>query len=196
MRAVLRDPQLVEQLVEVLTIVSYSWWQLRMEQNVDIPVPGRGGRISRLQHFPPGQSSTTTPSSKKRFSERIVEQIVAIPGGVLQDFRPGQSSPSSLHVPASIPEVTDEPGEEVYITLPQHKKSAASASSPGQRVFASVSPPTPAPHHRVRLLEWVMILSDQAPSGRVRCLVQLWMHVLREALDEFQYFLRCVEVES
>ena len=37
MRAVLRDPQLAEQLVEVPTIVSYSWWQLRMEQTVDIP---------------------------------------------------------------------------------------------------------------------------------------------------------------
>ena len=52
MRAVLRDPQLVEQLVEVPTIVSYSWLQLRMEQNVDISVPGRGGRISGLQGFP------------------------------------------------------------------------------------------------------------------------------------------------
>ena len=45
MRAVLRDPQLVEQLVEVPTIVSYSWLQLLMEQNVDIPVPGRGAKF-------------------------------------------------------------------------------------------------------------------------------------------------------
>ena len=58
MRAGLRDTQLVEHLVEVPTIVSYSWLQLRMEQNVDIPVPGRGGRISGLQGFLPGQSST------------------------------------------------------------------------------------------------------------------------------------------
>ena len=50
-RAVLRDPQLVEQLVEVPTIVSYSWLQLRMKQDVDIPAPGRGGRISGLQGF-------------------------------------------------------------------------------------------------------------------------------------------------
>ena len=48
MRVVLRDPQLAEQLVEVPTIVSYSWLQLRLEQNVDIPVPGRGGRSSGL----------------------------------------------------------------------------------------------------------------------------------------------------
>ena len=53
-RAVLRDPQLAEQLVEVPTIVSCSWLQLRVDQNVDIPVPGRGGRISGLQGFPPG----------------------------------------------------------------------------------------------------------------------------------------------
>ena len=58
MRAVLRDPQLVEQLVEVPMIVSYSWLQLRMEQNVDIPVCGRGGRSSGLQGFFPRQSST------------------------------------------------------------------------------------------------------------------------------------------
>ena len=52
MRGVLRDPQLAEQLVEVPTIVSYSWLQLRLEQNVDIPVPGRGGRLAGLQVFP------------------------------------------------------------------------------------------------------------------------------------------------
>ena len=55
MRAASRDPQLAEQLVEVPTIVSYSWLQLRMEQTVDIPVPGRGGRSSGLQGFLSGQ---------------------------------------------------------------------------------------------------------------------------------------------
>ena len=53
MRAVLRAAQLAEQLVEVPTIVSYSWLQLRMEQTVGILVPGRGGRISGLQGFLP-----------------------------------------------------------------------------------------------------------------------------------------------
>ena len=78
----------------------YSWLQIRMEQNVDIPVPGRGGRISGLQGFPPGQSPTALHSSEERISERIAEQIVDIPSGGLQDFRPGQSSCSSSHVPA------------------------------------------------------------------------------------------------
>ena len=121
------------QLAEVPTIVSYSWLQLRMEQNVDIPVPGRGGRISGLQGFPPGQSSTVLHSSVERISERIVEQIVDIPGGGLQDFRPGQSSSSSLHVPAGLSEVLDEPKRKVR---PPHPPS--------------VSPSTPAPQHRVR----------------------------------------------
>ena len=48
-----RDPQLAELLVEVPTIVSYSWLQLRLEQNVDIPVPGRGGWSSGLHGFFP-----------------------------------------------------------------------------------------------------------------------------------------------
>ena len=55
-RAVLRDPQLAEQLVEVPTIVSYSSLQRNVEQNVDIPVPCRGGRNPGLQALLSGQS--------------------------------------------------------------------------------------------------------------------------------------------
>ena len=33
-------------------------------------------------------------------------------------------------------------------------------------------------------------------SGCVRCLVQQWIHVLQESLDEFQHFLRSFELES
>ena len=51
-RAVLPDTQLVEQLVEVPTIVSCSWLQLCTEQNVDIPVPGRGGESLVFKVFP------------------------------------------------------------------------------------------------------------------------------------------------
>ena len=103
-------PQMVGQLVEVPTIVSWSLLQLIMKQNVDIPVPGRGGRISGLQRFHPGQRSTALPS-QQRISERIVEQIVDIPGGGLQDFRPGQSSFSSSHVPARAYDAVDAPGD-------------------------------------------------------------------------------------
>ena len=88
MRITVRDTQLAEQLVEVPTIVSYSSLQRIMEQNVDIPVPGRGGRISGLQGFLPGQNSTARRSSQKRISERIVEQIVDFCG-----WRPSRFSP-------------------------------------------------------------------------------------------------------
>ena len=47
-----------------------------MEQNVDIPVLGRGVRNAGLQCFLPRQSSTAQLASQERFSERIVEQIV------------------------------------------------------------------------------------------------------------------------
>ena len=97
------------------TIVSYSSLQLSMEQNVDIPVPGRGGRISGL----PGQGSTATRSSKKRISGRIVEPTVDIPGGGLQDFRPGQSSSSSSHVPARAREALDELGDGFFALFPK-----------------------------------------------------------------------------
>ena len=50
-----RVPQLVEQLAEVPTTISYSSLQRTVEHHVDIPVPGRGGRISGLQGFHPGQ---------------------------------------------------------------------------------------------------------------------------------------------
>ena len=50
-------PKMVEQLVEVPTIVSYSSLQRTVEHRVDIPVPGRGWRSSGLQGFLPGQSS-------------------------------------------------------------------------------------------------------------------------------------------
>ena len=134
-RAVLRDPQLAEQLVEVPTIVSNSPLQRMMEHNVGIPVPGRGRRISGLQGFSPQQNSTAPRFSKKRISEQIVEQIVDIPGGGLQDFRPGQSSSSSLHVPARI-------SEEGFRTFRQIKKSAKVGPHSRSELLPEPSPST------------------------------------------------------
>ena len=74
MRAVLRDTQLVDQLVEVPTIISYSSLQRTVEQHVDIPLPGRGGRNAGLQCISFGQSSTASQLSLERVSERIAEQ--------------------------------------------------------------------------------------------------------------------------
>ena len=84
LRTLVPEPQMAEQLVEVPTIISYSSLQRTVEQHVDIPVPGGGGPSSGVQGCLPRQSIVTL-SSKKRFSERIVEQIVDTPvfrGGV------------------------------------------------------------------------------------------------------------------
>ena len=100
MRTAMRDTQLVEQLVEVPTIVCYSSLQRTVEHCVDIPAPGRGGRISGLQGFLPEQSSTAQLAAQERSSERIVEQIVdsRVVGGGLQEFRPGQGPAASSSV--------------------------------------------------------------------------------------------------
>ena len=109
-----RDTQLVEQLVEVPTTVSYSsLFQRTVEQHVDIPVPGGGGGPSSdLQGFSSGQRSTASPS-RKRISERIVEQIVD------PVSRGGLHGSSSSHSPAGDEERADEPGKGGFRTFPQ-----------------------------------------------------------------------------
>ena len=115
--------------------------------------------------FPPRQASTTSSFSLERISERNVEQIVDIPGGGLQDFRPGHGSSSSSHVPARGHEAPDGPGEVVFFfrTFPQNKESAKLGLHSSPRVHASVSSSTPAPQFCPRLFNWVMILTDQGP---------------------------------
>ena len=79
-RTPMRDAHLVEQLVEVPTIVSFSSLQRTVEQHVDIPVPRRGGRNAGLQGFLlPRQSPTASQLSLERISERIAEQFVDFP---------------------------------------------------------------------------------------------------------------------
>ena len=76
-------PQLVEQLVEVPTILTPTRIAVQIaEQIVGIPVPH--GRHGRLPGFHPGQGSTASAA----------EQIADIPSssGDLQGFRPRQSS--------------------------------------------------------------------------------------------------------
>ena len=122
LRAALRATQLLEQLVEVPTIISYSSLQQTVEQHVDIPVPGGRGPSSGLQGFSSGQSSTALPSSKKRISERIMEQIVdPVSRACLPGSLSGHGS-SSSHFPAGVEERADEPGKGVFRTFPQNKK--------------------------------------------------------------------------
>ena len=110
LRTLVPEPQMAEQLVEVPTIISFSLLQRSVEQLVDIPVLGVGGPSSGLQGFSSGQSSTASPS-KKRISERIVEQIVdPVSFGGL----PGSSF---SHSPAGDEERADEPGKGVFRTF-------------------------------------------------------------------------------
>ena len=92
--------QTAEQLVEVPTIISdSSLLQQTVEQNVDIPVLGRGGRNAGLQGFLPRQSSKVQLASQERISERIVEQIVdsRVVGGGLQSPSASSSSSAGVH---------------------------------------------------------------------------------------------------
>ena len=153
-RTAVRVPQLAQQLVEVPTIISYSSLQRTVEQHVDIPVPGGGGPSFGLQDISSGQSSTATPSSKKRIPERIVEQIV--------DSVTSEGQSSSSHSPAGAQERADEPGEGVFFfrTLPQ-KKVRSSVRTRDPRVPASVSPSMPATQLEVApmpdSIEWVQL---------------------------------------
>ena len=87
LRTSVREPQLVEQLVEVPTIISFSSLQRIAEQNVDIPVVGGGGTGGSLSGFLPGQHYSMT-------AEQIVDNPVPRRSfsGDLQGFSPGQSS--------------------------------------------------------------------------------------------------------
>ena len=119
-----RDTQLVEQLVEVPTPVSYSsLLQRAVEQHVDIPVPAGGGRNAGLQGFLPEQSSTTTFSSAERISERIMEQIVGpVSSGGLHGSLSGHGSSSVAHSPAAWLNTEDEPFQGFFFALFPRKK--------------------------------------------------------------------------
>ena len=111
----LRQPQMVEQLVHVPTVVSYSsLQQLTAEQIVDIPVPGGdgGGGRGGLQGSLPRQNSAALH----------VEQTVDIPvpgrageggRGGLQGSAGQGSTASSSHVGAA-----DGAGQGVFRTFP------------------------------------------------------------------------------
>ena len=116
--------------------------QLITKQNVDVPVPCRGGRLAGLQGFLPRQSSTALPSLE-RISERIVEQNVDFPvGGGLQDFLPGQSSSASSSSPAGVHGSADVPGEGFFSHFsPKEKKCE------GRSALESESAPRVEPIH-------------------------------------------------
>ena len=78
-----RLPQIVDQLVEVPTVLTPTRIALQIaEQIVGIPVPRDCGE-QRLQGLLPGQGSTSV-SSAERISERTVEQLVDISSEVFK----------------------------------------------------------------------------------------------------------------
>ena len=139
---VLRQPQMVEQLVDVPTVVSYSsLQQLTAEQIVDIPVPGDdgGGERGGLQGSLPRQNSAAVH----------VEQTVDIPvpgragggGRGLQGFAGQSSTASSSHVGAA-----DGAGEGVFSHFSPVKKSAGQGPHSGSELSADFNPSTLSAH--------------------------------------------------
>ena len=106
----LRHPQMVEQLVEVPTILSFAALEQQIaEQIADIPVPlGRGGSSrGGLQGFHP-----------KQVSQRTVEQLddTPVPGGSLHVPHPDPGRAASSAVSR------DEAFQGVFRTVPRSKK--------------------------------------------------------------------------
>ena len=132
------------------TTVSYSSLQRTVEQHVDIPVPGGGGSVSGLHGFLPRQRSTASPS-RKRISERIVEQIV-------DPVSRGGLHGSTSHSPAGDEERTDEPGKGVFRTFPQIKKVRRLLRTRGRNCLRT-------PAHGRRRLSW-RTPSSGCGSGR------------------------------
>ena len=106
-RRLCRVPQLVEQLVEVPTVVSYSsFLQRTVEQTVDNPASRGRGLRGGIEGFFPGQGSTAA----------VVD--IPVPRGDLQGFLPGQGSIAS----SSSLIAANEAGQGVFRTFPHGNK--------------------------------------------------------------------------
>ena len=99
-RAALREPQIVEQLVEVPTVLTFSFIQQRTaEQIIDLPVPRTRGPLGGLQGSLPSQGS-----------QRTGEQIADIPVPRTRGLHGGlQVSPPSQVTQRTAEQITDFP---------------------------------------------------------------------------------------
>ena len=122
-RRLCREPQLVEQLVDVPTIVSFSSLRRPVEQNFDIPVVGGSGAGGGLSGFLPGHHFSMP-------AEQIVDNPVPRPGvaGDLQGFLRGQCSTAFSE---QIPQFPD-PGGGRRDFQPVQGSTASSSDLPGQ----------------------------------------------------------------
>ena len=156
---VLRQPQMMEQLVDVPTVVSYSsLQQLTAEQIVDIPGRDAGGTRGGLQGSLPGQNSAAVhaeqtvdipvPRRRRRRkgspgslpglgSTAYLEQIVDTPArDSSQGFLPGQSSSSS----SRLHDGPDDGIQGVFSTFPRVKKSAKRSPHSGRNWVRTLLP--------------------------------------------------------
>ena len=136
-----RDPQRVEQLVEMPTVVSPSFVLQLAEQNVDIPVPGARGFLDHggLHCFHPEQSSLQSSV------EQNVDNLV--PCGGLQNFLSGQSSTASSSV------LPEEPFQGFFSHFSRAQKSAKVASQASADLGAHSSPSTTSAYGRTTLVD-------------------------------------------
>ena len=124
-RRLCRVPQLVEQLVEVPTVVSCSsFLQRTVAQTVDNPASRGRGLRGGIEGFFPGQGSTAA----------VVD--IPVPRGDLQGFLPGQGSLASSFIAAN------EAGQRVFSHFSPWKKvrSAGQVSADLPRHVSSWTP--------------------------------------------------------
>ena len=128
-------PHVVVELLKVFNSFSLDILPFLWEQTVDIPAPRSGVRRLRV--------STAFGEADHRFPAVSVVQIIdnPAPGGGLQDLRPGQSSVSSSHSPADL---ADGAFQGVFRTFPQNKKVRHYLRTRGRKLPPHSSPRTPA----------------------------------------------------
>ena len=161
-RVPVSEPQTVEQLVEVPTVLSLALLQQTAEQTIDIPVP-HGGGCRPLQGSLPRQSSTAAGAVQsvdipvrgglhgflpgQKLTQRTVEQLVDSSSGGLQDFHLDHRSAASSSGPADVA-LTG-----FFALFPGPKKSANVGARSRSELAAHSSSSTPGAYGVVCSLE-------------------------------------------
>ena len=192
MRALVRETQLAEQLVEVPTIVSWSLLQLIKKQNVDIPVPGGG--VRGLQGFP----------SQDRVQQCLLSLWNAFLSGLwsrtsnsllLKAFKIFSQDRAHLQLLLlQLVFVVSQMclGKGFFALFPKLKKSAKLGSHSGSELLPDSSPSTPAAHVDslavVELLAKFQQLSYQVGDLERRYSYVTWLyHLINNAEHRLEH---------